>query len=117
MSFSSYISTHILDTSTGSPVKDLPISLDFYDSALQSWKNIKNSISDDNGRCNNFIMLEDFKSGIYKLIFQTSTYFDSLGVKSFFPYAEVVFTVDDHSKHFHIPLLLSPFSYTVYRGT
>ena len=113
----SAITTHVLDTSRGFAAKGLAVSLHIYDSLQDKWILIKHSVTNEEGRCLDLLSQENFKQGEYKLTFQTALYFESLKVKSFFPYIEVVFIARETDLHFHIPLLLNPFSYTTYRGT
>ena len=69
---------------------------------------------DSDGRVKTFPALSGL--GVYRVTFETQRYFDSRGSKSFYPYAQIVFNVTEHNHH-HIPLLLSPFGYTTYRGS
>jgi 5-hydroxyisourate hydrolase len=55
--------------------------------------------------------------GLYKIVFETKDYFDKAGKTTFYPWVEIPFTVTDPDEHYHIPLLISPFSYTTYRGS
>lgn len=71
-------------------------------------------LQDSDGRVKTFPALQ--KLGVYRVTFQTAAYFEAKGSKSFYPYAQIVFTVSEFNHH-HIPLLLSPFGYTTYRGS
>ena len=117
MSPLSGITTHVLDTSRGVAAKGLAVSLHIHDCLQDRWNLVKHSVTNEEGRCMDLICQEQFNPGEYKLTFQTSLYFDSLKIKSFFPYVEVIFIVRDTDAHFHVPLILNPFSYTTYRGT
>ena len=55
--------------------------------------------------------------GVYRISFDTGSYFRSVNVEGFYPEVSVVFTVRDPSQHFHVPLLLSPYGYSTYRGS
>ena len=74
-------------------------------------------MTDDDGRAAAFLTSDQFVSGYYKMRFGVGGYFASKGMDTFFPFAEVVFEVADPSTHYHIPLLLSPYGYTTYRGS
>ncbi|NXU81560.1 HIUH hydrolase, partial [Oreotrochilus melanogaster] len=73
--------------------------------------------TDDNGRCGPFLFPGQAEAGTYKLRFETAAYWQGLGQASFYPFVEVVFTVTDPAQKLHLPLLISPFSYTTYRGS
>ncbi|KAI6652822.1 5-hydroxyisourate hydrolase [Oopsacas minuta] len=117
MSSTSAITTHVLDTSRGIAAQGLAISLYYHDTIQDKWNLIKHSVTNKDGRCLDLLQMEQFQAGNYKLTFQTSLYFEEFKEKSFFPFVEVIFVVNDPNSHFHVPLLLSPYSYTTYRGT
>ncbi|XP_056334495.1 5-hydroxyisourate hydrolase [Danio aesculapii] len=74
-------------------------------------------ITNDDGRCPGLISKENFIAGVYKMRFETEKYWDALGEICFYPYVEIVFTITNTSQHYHVPLLLSRFSYSTYRGS
>lgn len=111
----SQITTHILDTTSGKPAKNVRINL--YQSENNSWIEIATGITNTDGRITN--LLSDNKSldiGIYKMKFFTSEYFINKKLSTFYPFVEVVFEINNE-EHYHIPLLLNPFGYTTYRGS
>ena len=109
------ITTHVLDTSAGNPAPGVKIEL--YYSENQKWKNLAEGVTDKDGRIKDLLKENDkLKKGIYKMIFETGFYFSQKEMKCFYPYVEIVFEICDE-EHFHIPLLLSPFGYTTYRGS
>nr|KAF6271163.1 hypothetical protein mMyoMyo1_020226 [Myotis myotis] len=69
------------------------------------------------GRCPGLLLPGQMKAGTYKLTFDTEGYWKKRGQDSFYPYVEVVFTITNETHKFHVPLLLSPWSYTTYRGS
>lgn len=105
------ISSHILDTNLGKPAVNVSIQLFDEDSKL-----IGSAKTNADGRVTDF-GLKDFKKGAYSLEFATAEYFKTLGTETFFPKAVIHFYVKDASQHFHIPLLISPFAYSTYRGS
>jgi 5-hydroxyisourate hydrolase len=108
------ISTHILNTSTGKPAAGVSISLYFLKDS--SWNYIAEGITDKDGRIANLLAeIKVREKGIYKLIFLTGNYFKDAGIRNFYPYVEIIFEIDSDD-HYHIPLLLSPFGYSTYRG-
>ena len=124
MFFSSFIqaqekyqlSSHILDISQGKPAPNVKISLSKQDKN-QNWIVIDEKYTDNNGRIKEFLKEEAGKNnnGIYKLTFHIVPYFERLKQKTFYPFIEVVFEIKD-TKHYHIPITLSPYGYSTYRG-
>ena len=124
MFFSSFIqaqekyqlSSHILDISQGKPAPNVKISLSKQDKN-QNWVVIDEKYTDNNGRIKEFLKEESDKNnnGIYKLTFHIVPYFERLKQKTFYPFIEVVFEIKD-TQHYHIPITLSPYGYSTYRG-
>ena len=113
----SVITTHVLDLSIGRPGAGVPVILEFK-ADTGPWLQIAEGITDTDGRLHDlFPVKRAFESGNYRLIYETGLYFLSLGIECFFPQVTVTFTVKDTSQHYHIPLLLSPFGYSTYRGS
>ncbi|HYE74693.1 MAG TPA: hydroxyisourate hydrolase [Blastocatellia bacterium] len=111
----SAITTHILDTSLGRPARGVPVTLEFQ---AQQWQVIGKGITDDDGRLRDLLPDDfDLQSGNYRITFDTGVYFSSLNLEGFYPEVSVIFTIRDHKQHFHVPLLLSPFGYSTYRGS
>ncbi|KAM4573400.1 5-hydroxyisourate hydrolase-like [Odontesthes bonariensis] len=113
---SSPLTTHVLNTSDGVPGAKLALSLHRLDSKLMIWNMLSVGTTNEDGRCPGLIGQEAFIPGMYKLRFETGSYWESLGQTSFYPYVEVVFTISDPAQKFHLPLLMSRFSYSTYRG-
>ena len=109
------LSSHILDISKGMPASGVPIRLEKIDTNKKTWSIIDEKITDVNGRISNFLSSEKANDGIYKLTFLTADYFKSQNVQSFYPFIEVVFEIKD-SKHYHVPITLSAYGYSTYRG-
>jgi 5-hydroxyisourate hydrolase len=112
----SSISTHILDTSIGSPAVGVAVSLSLRQSD-GSWKLLGSGVTDRDGRLRDFPGSGSIATGAHKLAFESGAYFGSRGVDTFFPQVEITFTVTDASQDYHVPLLLSPYSYSTYRGS
>ena len=100
------ITTHILDTAKGRPAAGVPITL-FRDRDV-----LFDGVTDDDGRAR-VLEPDRVKPGTYRLVFDTGAY----NPAGFFPEATIVFRVDDVTQHYHVPLLLSPFGYSTYRGS
>jgi 5-hydroxyisourate hydrolase len=109
------ISTHVLDTARGRPAAGLAVILSRR-GGNGAWSVVGKGETNDDGR------VADLASGAldpgdYRLEFATGAYFRSAGTKAFYPEVSVIFTVTDSGAHHHVPLLLSPFGYSTYRGT
>lgn len=118
------ITCHILDTTNGRPASNVSTSL-FIRTSDGSYAPLGNSTTDKDGRISSWTRSSDSivslsdplpESGVYKIIFSTQAYFASMNLDSFFPQVEIVFQADS-GQHYHLPLLLSRYSYTTYRGS
>jgi 5-hydroxyisourate hydrolase len=117
MSTRSPITTHVLDTSTGQPAVGVAVTL-HRASDPERWELLAQSSTDADGRITDLLAPGSLEPGIYRVRFATAPYFASVGVEQFFyPWAEVVFSVNDVAQHYHVPLLLNPFGYSTYRGS
>ncbi|MEO7539574.1 MAG: hydroxyisourate hydrolase [Pyrinomonadaceae bacterium] len=111
------ITTHILDIAAGRPAAGIPVVLE-QKSHAAGWQLVAEGMSDSDGRVNDLFGPGDvFLTGHYRLTFDTSTYFLNIGVECFFPQVMITFVVKDEEQHFHVPLLLSRYGYTTYRGS
>jgi 5-hydroxyisourate hydrolase len=109
------ISTHVLDTAKGLPAQGVRAALE-RQSTTGSFFGIGGGITDTNGRISQLLEGgEQLEAGVYRLTFFTADYFQ--GQESFYPEVTVLFEVRDPSRHHHVPLLLSPYGYTTYRGS
>jgi 5-hydroxyisourate hydrolase len=111
------ITTHVLDTSRGLPAIGVRATLE-QQTASGSWIEQAAGITNEDGRIPDLLPgAAILAPGLYRLRFATAAYFLSLGLRCFFPEVLIMFEVDDPAKHVHVPLLLSPYGYTTYRGT
>ena len=110
------ITTHILDTSTGRPAGGVKVSLEAL-AAGDGWKQAGWGTTDADGRIREFIMDQKLSERRYRLVFDTASYFAGRGIEAFYPVVIVVFEIHHPNQHHHIPLLLSPFGYSTYRGS
>ncbi|MBT8274363.1 MAG: hydroxyisourate hydrolase [Bacteroidia bacterium] len=112
---SSHITTHALDTALGKPVYKMDIILK--ERKEKIWKPINVGVTNPDGRISDVLAPGYFlKPGSYKMIFMTKDYFAASGQEGFYPQISIQFNVTDNS-HYHIPLLLSPYGFTTYRGS
>ena len=113
----SAITTHVLDTARGRPAEGVPVVLEIKTSE-GGWQTLGRGKTDADGRLRDLLSHEqELSAGVYRLTFDTVAYFDSLGLVGFYPEAVITFSVADASQHYHVPLLLSPFGYSTYRGS
>jgi 5-hydroxyisourate hydrolase len=109
------ITTHVLDISMGKPAAGLPVILEMEKAG--NWKEVGRGATDSDGRLQNLPAPSSLVVGIYRLTFQTRAYFAAQGVKGFYPHVIIVFEVRNADEHYHVPLLLSPYGYSTYRGS
>ncbi|EKC9933647.1 hydroxyisourate hydrolase, partial [Campylobacter coli] len=113
------LSTHILDINSGQPASNVKVELYNLDQN-QQWVKISEKFTKKNGRIADFLPYEKTENrsfGVYKLKFYTRDYYISHKVDSFYPFVEVSFELLKDQKHYHIPITLSPFGYSTYRGS
>ncbi|MCE7196194.1 hydroxyisourate hydrolase [Campylobacter coli] len=113
------LSTHILDINSGQPASNVKVELYNLDQNRQ-WVKISEKFTKKNGRIADFLpygKTENRSFGVYKLKFYTKDYYISHKVDSFYPFVEVSFELLKDQKHYHIPITLSPFGYSTYRGS
>jgi 5-hydroxyisourate hydrolase len=111
------ISTHVLDTTKGKPASGVPVRLEHQDSPGK-WVPIGSAQTDQNGRCSQLLSEGGIlREGLYRLAFDTASYFAASQQEGLYPVVEITFRVRSGEAHFHIPLLLSPNGYTTYRGS
>ena len=105
----------MLDTSRGRPAGGVAVSLEVL--AGGDWKRLADAATDEGGRVVNLFPARPLQRGMYRLRFDTAAYFRANGVESFYSEVSVSFEVRNPSEHYHLPLLLSPWGYTTYRGS
>lgn len=113
----SAITTHVLDVSEGKPASGVPVLLE-QRSNKDAWKELGKGATDPDGRVRDLLPKSAALSkGDYRLTFDTGAYFRAGGTKAFYPSVSVVFEISETGEHYHVPLLLSPFGYSTYRGS
>lgn len=110
------LSTHILDISEGAPAANVSIKLEKRNNKSESWEFVSQKLTRENGRVNDFLPSGKNNNGIYKFTFFVKDYFKEKGKETFYPFIEVVFEIKD-GKHYHVPITLSAFGYSTYRGS
>jgi 5-hydroxyisourate hydrolase len=109
------ISTHVLDVMRGLPAAGLAVTLSRREPD-GDWKEVGESVTDADGRISQ-LTDDELEAGEYQLRFDTRPYFERSGLDAFYPEVLVVFSVADPSSHIHVPVLLSAYGYTTYKGT
>lgn len=106
------LSTHILDTSAGKPAASVRVRL------LKGDAEVSSAVTNADGRIPNLLPEgTSLEPGTYRLVFEVGSYFSASSTPSFYPEVTVCFEVREASAHYHVPLLISPFGYTTYRGS
>jgi len=110
------ISTHVLDIARGQPATGVPVTLEKKD-IDGGYSTVNGGHTDPDGRVKELVPEGKLTKGTYRITFNTGAYFAALSVEGFYPEASIVFEVRDADAHYHVPLLLSPFGYSTYRGS
>ena len=108
------LSSHVLDAAVGRPAAGLGLTLDRAKNG--DWEPTGAGATDDDGRWRHAADAE-LSPGTYRLTFATGDYFRASGTTGFYPEVVVTFEVTDPAAHYHVPLLLSPYAYSTYRGS
>ncbi|HYB93393.1 MAG TPA: hydroxyisourate hydrolase [Vicinamibacterales bacterium] len=113
----SAITTHVLDTAHGRAASGVRVLLERR-SGTGEWQSLSRGTTDADGRLRTLYPEgEPLEPGVYRLTFDTHHYFEAQGITAFYPEVSVVFETASGEPHYHVPLLLSPFGFTTYRGT
>ena len=109
------LTTHVLDTGSGKPAEGLPVTLERQ--SEDGFAAIGCGVTNSDGRLSEPLVQGAWSAGVYRITFDTAAYFDAQGIQGFYPVVKVVFEVTEPDSHHHVPLLLSPFGYSTYRGS
>jgi 5-hydroxyisourate hydrolase len=111
------ITSHVLDTSRGKPASGITVVVEI-SKGPDRWAELARGVTNQDGRITQFTPdVTPLSPGRYRLRFLTAAYFTALATHGFYPEIDVTVQIDDPAQHYHIPLLLSPFGYTTYRGS
>jgi len=111
----SAITCHVLDTSLGKPVAGLMVRLGRLEAG--AFEELGAGVTDRDGRVKGLLGARALAVGVYRLSFETGAHYEALGQASFYERVEIQFRVTNATEHYHVPLLLSPFGYSTYRGS
>lgn len=109
------LSTHVLDAVNGSPAAGVEVTVFAQTGAGSEGRPLGSGTTDDDGRVAGLVP-DGLPHGTYRIVFATGSYFQRAGVRAFYPEVAITFVVDEE-RHYHVPLLLSPFAYSTYRGS
>ena len=111
------LSTHVLDATTGRPAAGLHVRLEHH--GHDGWSPAGEGLTGADGRLRlpGYPPDSGFEPGVYRITFSSGPYFLARGFASFYPEVTVTFEMTSHGEHYHVPLLLSPFAYSTYRGS
>jgi 5-hydroxyisourate hydrolase len=109
------LSVHVLNLQTGVPTADITVELE--QKQQDKWVKLASGVTDKNGRIPALYPQDKpVASGVYKVVFKTGDYYQKMKQNTFFPEIPVIFTMENKGEHYHIPLLLSQYGYSTYRG-
>ena len=109
------ITTHVLDLATGKPAAGVRVVLTLIADGQRT--HVGAGVTDPDGRLKDLVASAPFNAGVFELTFETGSYFMAHGVHPFHPRVSVTVEVTDPDQHYHVPLLISPYGYTTYRGS
>jgi 5-hydroxyisourate hydrolase len=108
------LSTHVLDAGRGCPAAGVSVTL--HRRAGDDWQLVDTGSTDPDGRVA-ALAPDGLAAGVHRLDFDTGAYFTATGQTGFYPEVSVTFDVVDPAQHYHVPLLLSPYAFSTYRGS
>ncbi len=109
------LSTHVLDTSRGKPAAGVALQLSLSEGG--TFRLVGRGITDPDGRCKTLVPPGPLATGVYRLTFDVAAYFAAQSLETFYPTVNIHFEVKDAEAHYHVPLLLSAWGYSTYRGS
>lgn len=113
----STLSTHVLDVTAGRPAEGLTILLEA-EREKDRWQELARGVTNADGRLKDFLPAgTTLEKGVYRLTFETGRWLRAQGTVGFYPYVAITFEVGAADEHYHVPLLLSPFGFSTYRGS
>lgn len=109
------MSVHVLNIENGLPSSDVNVTLEQKQDS--GWEELNAAVTGESGRINALYPEDmELENGTYRVTFETGEWFENHDTETFFPEVPVVFAIDGDLEHYHIPLLLSPYGYSTYRG-
>lgn len=109
------LTTHVLDTALGRPAAGIAVTLEIANAS--GFEVIARGVTNDDGRVRDLLPAGGLRVATYRIGFDLDPYYAARGTRGFYPYAQIVFRVEEPGQHHHVPLLLSPYGYSTYRGS
>jgi 5-hydroxyisourate hydrolase len=109
------LTTHVLDTAGGRPAAGMAVTVEARHG--DGWTGVGGGVTDADGRVPGLVASGALRAGVHRLTFATGAWFEAAGVAGFYPEVTVVCRIEDPGAHYHVPLLLSPYGYSTYRGS
>ena len=109
------ITTHVLDTARGRPAAGIRVVLEAQDG--DGWTGVGGGVTDADGRVPGLVPEGALRAGVHRMTFFTGDWFQAQGTAGFYPEVAIVCVIEDPAAHYHVPLLLSPYGYSTYRGS
>ncbi len=109
------LTTHVLDTARGKPAAGIAVTLEIANGA--GFEVLARGVTNDDGRVRDLLPEGGLRVATYRIGFDLDPYYAAQGTQGFYPYAQIVFRVEEPAQHHHVPLLLSPYGYSTYRGS
>ena len=109
------LTTHVLDTARGRPAAGVRVTVEAR--LGDGWTAVGGGVTDGDGRVPGLVADGALAAGEHRLSFATGEWFEAEGLAGFYPQVTVTCHIDDPAAHYHIPLLLSPYGYSTYRGS
>jgi 5-hydroxyisourate hydrolase len=110
------LSTHVLDATLGRPAAGVAVRLE-HRSQDGAWTEVAAGHTGTDGRLDGWLPAGEPAAGVHRLTFGTGAYFAGRGMPALYPEVTITFEVGDPGEHLHLPLLLSPYAYSTYRGS
>ncbi|KAI9471909.1 MAG: hydroxyisourate hydrolase [Benjaminiella poitrasii] len=112
------VTCHVLIASTGQPGQNIDVRIEKLNQQSNDFTTLSTAQTNNDGRCPT-LLPEGYQieKGIYRVTFETKAFFSKFGQECFYPYVQITFELSNPEQHYHIPLLISPYSYTTYRGS
>jgi 5-hydroxyisourate hydrolase len=110
------ITTHVLDTARGAPAAAVRVTLEIEETP-GAWKRVGAGTTDADGRLRTLLAPGTLRAGAYRIAFDAGGYFEAQGTEAFWRHVVIEFIVRDAAAHYHVPLLVSPYGYSTYRGS
>jgi len=111
------ITSHVLDIGLGRPGANVETNLFKKNESSENWEHVGRDVTNEDGRMKKLLNNKILEAGVYKLIFETGKYYAERNLSTFYPRVTIEFTVANCNEHFHVPIVISQYGYSTYRGS